>query len=90
MYKQYLLVQNIVIGVSYERSVVCVEKLLTRNLSEKNKHSVLVGMQPCTMTITSNNYTYSSFGSRIMLPFDEVDFAMLKAQKYLTGNCWQF
>ena len=44
MYKQYLLVQNIVIGVSYERSVVCVEKLLTRNLSENNKHCVLVGM----------------------------------------------
>ena len=71
MYKQYLLVQNIVIGVSYERSVVCVEKLLTRNLSENNKHCVLVGMWPCTMTITpSNNYTYSSFGSRNTLPVD--------------------
>ena len=70
MYKQYLLVQNIVIGVSYERSVVCVEKLLTRNLSENNKQSVLVGMRPCTMTIMSNNYTYSSFGSRNKLLFD--------------------
>ena len=62
MYKQYLLVQNIVIGVSYERSVVCVEKLLTWNLSENNKHCVLI--------ITSNNYAYSSFGSRNTLPFD--------------------
>lgn len=70
MYKQYLLVQNIVIGVSYKRSVVCMEKLLTRNLSKNNKHSVLVGMRPCTVTITSSNDTYSSFGSRNTLPFD--------------------
>ena len=80
MYKQYLLVQNIVIGVSYERSVVCVEKLLTRNLSENNKHSVLVGMRRCTMTITSNNYTYSSFGSRNTLPFDVLLCSVKRAE----------
>ena len=87
MYKKYLLVQNIVIRVSNERSVVCVEKLLTRNLSEKNKHSVLGGMRPCTMTITSNNYAYSSSGSSNTLPFDVLDFAILNAQKHLARKC---
>lgn len=82
MYKQYLLVQNIVIGVSYERSVIRVEKLLTRNLSDNNKHSVIVWMRPCTMTITS---------TRVLAPETRYllmsYFAMLNAQKCLTGNC---